>query len=224
MGFSLTDRDAELVGHIAQHRLVRLADLAAAFFAVDPRNGRPSAHAVDACARRLRTLAASQVVELHSIIDGGETIRVVGLGSRAELVPGISRKALPAARSRMHHLRTTDAARAVAARLEQRGLRVVGARYEQDLRSAALRGKRTRSGDRFEAFADAVVVAEDRASLVRKLVEVAVEYVTSKYTDADIRKKTRAFKKHSEVVWVADNANTARRVERLTGARCEVLP
>ena len=53
--------------------------------------------------------------------------------------------------------------------------------------------------------------------------DIAVEYVTSKYTSADIEKKHRSFDRFHAVVWVADRARTAERVKALTGRPCTIL-
>lgn len=97
-------------------------------------------------------------------------------------------------------------------------------RFEPDLRAELQRGRRTQRGEEYPAFPDAVctysVIGRDGARVVRQM---AIEYVTSKYTDADIIKKAASFDRYESVLWVADRASTAQRVTRLTGARCVVL-
>jgi len=53
--------------------------------------------------------------------------------------------------------------------------------------------------------------------------DVAIEYVTSKYTDRDIAKKKAGFASYAFTFWVADNEHTAMRVRALTEERCSVL-
>jgi hypothetical protein len=81
-------------------------------------------------------------------------------------------------------------------------------------------GRPTRRGDRYEPFPDAVVVVEKRDGTRRR---IAIEYVTSKYTDADILGKHASFRGCESVWWFADRASTVERVERITGETCTTL-
>lgn len=56
-----------------------------------------------------------------------------------------------------------------------------------------------------------------------RVQRIAVEYVTSKYTDVDIVAKHESFARFHNVHWFADRPHTAERVARLTGAKCAVL-
>ena len=97
---------------------------------------------------------------------------------------------------------------------------MLSVRFEADLRSEAQRGRRVRRGDAYASFPDAVCMAELPGL---GLGEIAIEYVTSKYSDADIEKKHRGFGRFHAVVWVADRVRTAERVTALTGRRCTIL-
>lgn len=105
-----------------------------------------------------------------------------------------------------------------------RGGVLVEARVEHQLRGLEQRGRRVRSGDKLPSFPDAVVIAEVVHAGERRRVEIAIEYVTSKYTDADILAKHASFARFGNVYWFADRAHTAERLRRLTGASCAVLP
>lgn len=225
MGIKLTPRDAAVIRFVATHRIVPIDLLAERFFDRDPFNGIANKDPVDACARRLRALAADGLLWLRSMDDGKREQRVVTLGPKSENVTGTRPDArrVPA-RNRAHHLRTIDALRGIERAVRARGGRVLDTRYEQDLRADLQRGRRTRRGQTYPAFPDAVITYESIArSGARVVREVAVEYVTSKYTDADIRKKAASFGRFAMALWVADRASTAKRVTRLTGAPCTVL-
>lgn len=225
MGTNLTPRDVAVIRFVATHRIVPLDLLAERFFERDPFNGIPNGNPADACARRLRALAAAGLLWLRSMDDGQREQRVATLGPTSENVTGIRPDArrVPA-RNRAHHLRTVEALRGIERAVCARGGRVVDVRYEQDLRVEMQRGRRTRRGEQYPAFPDAVCRYEgvDRAG-ARIVREIAVEYVTGKYTDADIKKKAASFRRFQSAVWVADRPSTARRVVRLTGAPCGVL-
>jgi hypothetical protein len=80
-----------------------------------------------------------------------------------------------------------------------------------------------RPGDKLPSFPDAVVVADVAHGGEWRCVEIAVEYVTSKYTDADIVAKHVSFARFHNVFWFADRAQTAERVRRALDWLGEVL-
>ena len=97
---------------------------------------------------------------------------------------------------------------------------MVRVQLDGDMRASLRAGRRTQKGDVYDVMPDAVLTIEMPG---RPRFDVAVEYVTSKYTDADIRRKHRAFKNYSRTIWVADKPHTAERVRALTGESCRVI-
>jgi hypothetical protein len=118
-------------------------------------------------------------------------------------------------------VRTLDALAELRRDIERRGGKVVAVKLDGDLRAEGRRGKRTSFGDTYEPMPDAVVVVQMPGAA--KPTQIALEYVTSKYTDADIRAKSAAFATYDSVRWFSDRQRTAGRVLALTGARCTVL-
>jgi hypothetical protein len=104
------------------------------------------------------------------------------------------------------------------------GARLLSFKVEAAIRAATTRGRRMARGDRFESFPDAVCAVVTRSAGQARTARVAIEYVTSKYTSADIAEKARSFAcAYDDALWFADKPGTARRVEAITGARCIVL-
>jgi hypothetical protein len=97
---------------------------------------------------------------------------------------------------------------------------VVRVQLDGDMRASLRAGRRTQKGDVYDVMPDAVLTIEMPG---RPRFDVAVEYVTSKYTDADIRAKQQAFSKFAQTIWVGDRRHTAERVHALTGERCELI-
>jgi hypothetical protein len=122
-----------------------------------------------------------------------------------------------------HHIRTLDALTLLEASLVG-GWRVVEVETEPELRRVEQAGRFLRKGDAMSALPDAVMTVEGVKRGVLTRLRVAVEYVTTKYSDADILHKHRGFASFDNVVWVADRRSTADRVRRLTGRKCSVLP
>ena len=123
-----------------------------------------------------------------------------------------------------HHARTLDAVAVVQRMALARGARVVEVRMEGELRRELLRGRMTRRGASYPRVPDAVCTIEvPSAGGLSRRTEVAIEYVTEKYTSKDIVTKAAAFARFSKVLWFADRPATQARVARLTGARCGLL-
>ena len=97
---------------------------------------------------------------------------------------------------------------------------------EPVLRAREQKGRATRAGQTYDSFPDAVCVVHRTSADGTVVVErIAVEYVTGKYTTADIRNKADSFSgAYARTLWVADRASTARRVTTLVGEDCPWLP
>lgn len=219
---SLTRRDVAAIRLIALWRLVPVELVAERYYAGIDDELEHLAPLVDACRRRLRRLARAGFVELGVEHDGRARRAVVRPGPRASVVTGgqPARRRVHA-RNRAHHVRTLDAIQAIEREMQRARHRVVEVRLEHDLRRLERSGKQLRVGDRLEMIPDAVVVVESPNE--RRLIEIAVEYVTSKYSDADIVAKRDSFARFDRTLWFADNPRTAERVRRLTSSACEVL-
>ncbi|MCC7071743.1 MAG: hypothetical protein IT383_10495 [Deltaproteobacteria bacterium] len=206
-------------------RGVPIEHIAAHFFAADPFTGRPNKNPTRACERRVRDLAREGYFRLVREHDGQRRRQLVVLGQRSNQVGRAAERPIGSrarlrrvpARNGAHHVRTLDAVAELEREIVNAGGHVLAVTLDGDIRGAALRGRRTSYGDRYPAFPDAVIKVKQADGRVR---DVAVEYVTSKYTSADIREKHAAFAKYGDVIWVADTKRTAERVTALTGATC----
>jgi hypothetical protein len=219
--FTLTKRDLVVLQFITDRRGAPIEHVAAAYFAVDPFTLKTNRNPLRACEQRLRALAAAGYVTFVRQHDGRQRRRMVlpANGVNGLTCARANEKRVPA-RNGAHHVRTQDAVARIERAIRQRGGRVLKVQLDADLRGDAQRGRRTRAGDSFDVLPDAVCTVE-----LPGLGEgtIAVEYVTSKYTDADIRTKHAAFARFNTVVWVADRSTTAERVNALTGKKCTVL-
>lgn len=221
----LTKRDMDLLAFLALHREYDMALLAETFFYRDPVSDWPNMRPAKACARRIARLRAHGYLDVRRVKDGRRTRSVAYIAPRADqpLDDRASRRTLHR-KARVHHLKTLDALRALEKDITQRGGRVVRVETEHTLRANAQRGRRTRRGDSFSSFPDAVCIAVVPTAAGAREVRIAVEYVTGKYTSADIREKRDSFRtNYDDAVWFADKARTVKRVKSITGAPCSIL-
>ena len=221
----LTARDLDLLAFIALHRECSLEQLAARFFAKNPYTGVPNAAPEKPCARRIAELQRHGYVESSRIADGRRRRVVVRAATRADPVldERASRRTLRP-NERSHHLRTLDAIDRITEDVRRRGGRVLDFRVEATIRAETQRGKRTHRGASFDAFPDAVCTVAVPTPAGEDIRRIAVEYVTSKYCDADIFAKHDSFGgAYDGALWFADTRRTAARVTRVTGAACTVL-
>ena len=222
----LTKRDMELLAFLARHRECDLELIAELFFARDPFSGAPNKKRTKACARRISRLRAHGYVGLARVKDGAKTRSVAHLAPRSgqPLEDGDAPHRTLGPKNRIHHLRTLDALRLLEIDIKARGGRVVSFETESLLRAKTQRGRRTRPGDSFASFPDAVCTVVLPTVSGERQVNIALEIVTIKYTSADIREKHWSFGQHyAEAVWFADKASTSARVQHITGAPCLTL-
>lgn len=78
----------------------------------------------------------------------------------------------------------------------------------------------TALGESYAAAPDAVIRVQQPNGQVET---VAVEYVTCKYSDVQIREKASLNETYDRVIFVADSSSTAARVETQTGQECGVV-
>lgn len=217
----LTARDIDVLEHITARRGVPIEHVAARFFAADPFTGKQNRNPTRACEQRVRALVRAGYLALVRQHDGRQRRQLVVLASGVNgMTCERASKRRVHARNGTHHVRTQDALAKIERGVKRLGGRVLSVRLDADVRGDEQRGRLTTRGDVYPAFPDAVC----RVALPGLGVgEVAVEYVTSKYTDADIVKKHESFDRYHAVIWVADRPRTAARVRALTGMPCAVL-
>jgi hypothetical protein len=221
----LTQRDIDLIGLLDEHRTLPVPTVAAMLFEKNPFTGVANKNPLKACERRLSTLRAHGYVELDRVRHNGKVEVLVRAASRADTAHGVavSRRSVPVTNA-VHHVRTLEAVDALKRSIAASGGRVTRFSLEPALRAAEQRGRRTRRGESFEAFPDAVCTVAVPGDGGERVYDVAVEYVTSKYTDADIREKCVSFRRvYRESFWFADRPRTAERVMRVTGGTCSIL-
>lgn len=219
--FTLTARDIDVLEHITARRGVPIEHVAARFFAADPFTGKLNRNPKRACEQRLRALVRAGYLGLVRQHDGRQRRQLVVLGNAVNgMTCERASKRRVHARNGSHHVRTLDALAKIERGVKRLGGRVLSVRLEADVRGDEQRGRLTARGDAYPAFPDAACRVELPGLGVG---EIAVEYVTSKYTDADILRKHNSFARFHSVVWVADRQRTAERVRALTGNTCTTL-
>lgn len=217
---ALTERDHELLAFCAQHKAAPLSVVAKRFFATHPTTGAANKDPVHACRRRLSELEKAGYV--RPTIDRGPN-SLVTVTPRAADSLGMTRPGALPSNGRVHHIATLEIIEDLRSRYAAQGVSLKDVKLEFALRAQEQAGRQTRRGDGFESFPDALIVLERRAadgSMYEE--EVALEYVTSKYSDKDILEKNESFARYDNVLWVSDRAATATRVSLLTGRPSDV--
>jgi hypothetical protein len=212
---ALTERDHELLAYCAKHKAAPLSVLAMRFFAIHPKTGQPNKDPLHACRRRIAELATEGYLR-PTINRGPHSLAIVT--PRAADALGVTRPGSLPSNGRVHHIVTLEIIEELRQRYAAQGVTLKDVRLEFQLRAEEQAGKQTRRGEGFESFPDAVIVLERRSddgTLYED--EVALEYVTSKYSDRDILEKRESFARFDNVIWVSDRASTATRVSLLTG-------
>lgn len=221
----LTARDMDLLAFLALHRECSLEQLALRFFRRNPFTGAVNKNPAKQCARRMHELQAHRYLDLSHVNDGRKRHLVARVAPRADapLDERAARRTINA-KERVHHLKTLAAVEQLERDVAQRGGRIVEFRVEAAVRAEALRGRRTRRGDAFDAFPDAVCTVAMPSPRGERLMRLAIEYVTSKYCDADIRAKHESFASaYDDAIWFSDRPRTSERVKRITGKTCSLL-
>jgi len=215
----LTHRDVELLTFCATLKGAPTDVLARRFFAFHPVTGKKNKDPEHACRRRLNELR--QLGYIAPTVARGERT-LVTVTNKAVQALGLPRRPPVMPKGRSHHIATLRYIADLAERYEAQGKSVSNIRLEFQIRSEVQGGRQTRKGDDYERFPDAVFdLTEKKGDVVHK-DEVAVEFVTIKYSDKDILEKHDAFRRFDNVVWAADSKSTARRVAQLTGRPAEV--
>jgi hypothetical protein len=218
---ALTHRDHDLLTFAALHKAAPLHVLARRFFAVNPTTGKVNTDPEHACRRRLSEL--QKLGFIRPVVSRGKDT-LVTVTARAADALGLPRPGSVATRGRAHHIATMQFLQDLSERYARDGVALVNIKMDFQLRAEVQQGKQTRVGDEFETFPDATFELERTTSDGTTYREhVAIEYVTSKYSDKDIISKAESFERFDNVVWFSDTKRTASRVAALTGRPSEVL-
>jgi hypothetical protein len=208
----LTPRDVEVMHWLKVTTAAPVDVLASYFFATNPQTGAINSNPVRAATRRLNELAragylhASSVAPSTSRESGG---RVYALGSAGAAAVGVGLKGITPKRIH-HHMQTLRTVEIVRQELLREGKRVVGLELERGEMSS-----RERNSGRH--VPDAIVTVDDGST-------IAVEYVSTDYTDEMIRSKGAYFtERYSQLRWSANSTATRARVLRVTREPCEVI-
>ena len=206
-GMILTPRDNDLIAYVAASREVGVDLLARIFFERDPQTGKQNGNPRAAAARRLAMLR-----DAGFLIVFGKRTAVTSKG--AVHVDGAVSAPCPMS-MRAHHDGTLAAIEHFR-RYHELGATVCDVVLEHRLRQQRMKGcgvARRKIG----ALPDAVITL--RTPTGNR--SVALEYVSSKYTQAMIEGKLIGLRgDYDDIVFYADTPATAARVMRATGMVC----
>jgi len=216
----LTPRDLQMLSFLATKKAAPIDVLGQRFFAQHANTGAPNKHPVRACARRLTTLAAHGYIkteELREPAIDGTPASLVLLTPKAAKRTGMELKRVHA-RHKKHQIETLRACERLRTEMMATEGGHVTYRLEHELMGDEYSGRPADSGgETYASFPDAELTVVDAAGNARSF---AVEYVTASYTDEQIQSKHEQFGSYEDVVWVADTADTANRVEQIRGQEC----
>lgn len=218
----LTPRDLEVLRFIGENKAAPLDVLAPKFFASNAATSSANRDPQHACRRRLKALGDAGYLDMKSIRGQKQGLRTqsITLTRQAAEALGTPRPAQLHPKGRDHHMATLRAVEQLRAQVVKVGSTIIKVTLEHALRSEEQRGRSTQRGETFASFPDAVVVVRAASGAEQR---IALEYVTSKYTNQMIADKAADFVHYDSVVWVADRVSTSRRVEALTSETCTWL-
>lgn len=204
----ITPRDSNLIAYVCSSKEVDVTHLAALFFSRDPQTGRENRKPRVAALRRLSTLRDAGFVTV-----AGARIRVTAKG--ASHVYGAVSDAC-AVTLRAHHDGTLAAVEHYRRYLPH-GTSITDVILENKVRQQRMRGRGV-ANTKIGSLPDAVVNVRAQDGTTRK---VALEYVSTKYTNAMIEGKLNGFRgSYDDIVFYADTPATAARVTLVTGMDC----
>ena len=208
----LTARDAAVMSFLKDNTAAPVDVLASRFFAVNPQSGKVNANPVRAATRRLDELAragylvAASIPPSPSREPGGRVYLLGRAGAAALGVPlrGVTPKRMH------HHLQTLRHVEVIRKELEGQGRRIAALELERGEMSS-----RERNAGRH--VPDAIITVDDGST-------IAVEYVSTNYTDEMIREKGAYFnERYGEVRWSANSIATRARVLRVAREPCDII-
>lgn len=217
---ALTARDLDLLRFCAEHKGAPFDVVARRFFSTHPVTGEPNKDPAHACRRRVAELVKMGMVA-QTPHRGRNTL--VTVTKQAAIALGVPARTPVPQKGLAHHVNTLTYLQDLSDRYAREGVELKGLKLEFQIRALEQAGKQTRKGDDFDPFPDALFELERIGpDGTRYTEEVALEYVTVKYSDADIIAKRDSFSRYDNVVWVSDKPSTAQRVAYLTGRPSEV--
>jgi hypothetical protein len=222
-----SQRERDVLEWIARVGVVDSERLVHRFFLRDGEDVADAAPRAEAALKRLVSKGYLQVRQFH--VDGARPgtssvsrhraehhlIRTYGLTPRASsslhlpLLPPLREKFL------QHHLKLLTALTMVETQQAAKGGRLMDFKLEGQLIQEDFQGKRFTAKTRhvMPCFPDARLTLRHANGSSEC---VFLEYVSSKYTDQDIRGKADAWRGQS-TLWAVPNPSTAARVQQLTG-------
>lgn len=209
---TLRPRDLLVIEFIAKVHLAPVDVLAQQFFAENPKSGRKNTNPERACIRRLDELmragylVAATIPESPSHERGGRTYSLGRLGGSLMREP--LRGVTPSRQH--HHLQTLRHVELIRAEFAAEGRSIVKLELERGERASSERC----AGNHIP---DAILTLDDGAT-------IAVEYVSTNYSDATIEMKGSHFASaYSQVRWSANSVATRNRVLRVMREACDVI-
>jgi hypothetical protein len=222
----LTNRDREVLAFVCEVGQAPVDVIASRFFRTDPRNGRQNKDPLHAAERRISAMQDAGLVYRASMHDsprhepGGG---VVVLDEGGQQAVGRAAKVVHA-KHLHHHYQTLRMVENLRLELEQQGREVVRVDLEDELRARILsKGKRrelkramedgpVNLNDATWAVPDAVVVVRGPSG---EEEEIAVEYLSATYRDADLKAKKEMLSssRWASCVVQADTGRTVKRAQ-----------
>lgn len=209
---SLSERDVRVLNFIAGVHVAPVDVLAKRFFATHAQSGRKNTNPERACVRRLDELARAGYLVAATVADspskerGGRVYALGRAGGAAlgEPLRGVTPKRMH------HHVQTLRHVEVIRDELAAEGRAVVKLELERGEGAS-----RERCAGRH--VPDAILTLDDGST-------VAIEYVSTNYTDDMVREKGAYFaERYGSVRWSANSPATRARVLRVAREPCDVI-
>jgi len=208
----LSERDVVVMNWLKANTVAPVDVLASQFFAKNPKNGRVNTNPERAAIRRLDELARAGYLIVATVApsasreNGG---RVYALGRAGGEAMGVPLQSVTPKRMH-HHLQTLRHVEVIRKELENDGKRIASVEHERGEMAS-----RERNAGRH--VPDAIITVDDGST-------IAVEYVSTDYTDEMVRSKGAYFtERYGQVRWSANSVATRARVLRVTREPCDVI-
>lgn len=198
----ITDRDYKLMQYLAQVGNAPVDVIAKRFFEIDPRSGKLNKDPMHAAERRMSTLRKEGYIE--SFVAGNSALKepggtIVLLSDKSAKLLGITPKKVHM-NHRHHHYQTLRLVENVCDDLRTKGISVTEIKLEDSLRASHLskkekkylRREMDKGGVNFNGDSgkwnvpDAAIFGTDSEG---KEIVVAVEYLSSNYSEKDFKDK-----------------------------------
>ena len=208
----LTERDVVVMNWLKTNTVAPVDVLASQFFAKNPQNGRTNSNPERAAIRRLDELARAGYLVVATVPPSASKEnagRVYFLGRAGAAAMGVPLQSVTPKRMH-HHLQTLRHVEVIRKELENEGKRIASVEHERGEMASS-----ERNAGRH--VPDAIITVDDGST-------IAVEYVSTNYSDEMVRSKGEHFTRHyDQVRWSANSATTRARVLRMTNEPCDVI-